>query len=378
MMKKAQLYFATNRKHEGRDRWNPTGYGKKFSSDGHENLRFGEITIEYDENEVKEYVTKRHKDGRIGDGEGLSVKLSKAAKKRSVIKAYEDLMSEVDVPISFESNSSTRFFRDIKDFMMGGNDVVLFLHGYAVDWEDAVGSALSLEMMLNSKRKNNEKNVRVILFSWPSNGSNMPFAAYKSDRSDARDSAKSVGRGILKLRDFLSTLKRHAEEEKFQVCSGKIHLLCHSMGNYVLENALASKVLGYSGGTLPRIFDQIFLCAPDVRDDAMEQGALNRLHEMGNRVSIYYNDGDVAMHFSEYTKHFGDRLGHTGNARPAMVHNKIHQIDCSCVVRGFTEHSYYQWATVNEDIMQSILGVRLDDPERKRKRRAQSREWEMF
>ena len=38
--------------------------------------------------------------------------------------------------------------------MMGGNDVVLFMHGYAVDWEDAVASAMSLEFMLNSKRGN--------------------------------------------------------------------------------------------------------------------------------------------------------------------------------------------------------------------------------
>lgn len=257
---------------------------------------------------------------------------------------------------------------------MGGNDVVLFMHGYAVDWEDAVASAMSLEFMLNSKRGNGSKEVKVILFSWPSNGSNMPFAAYKSDRSDARDSAKSVGRGILKLRDFLSTLKRHTDNEAEKVCNSKIHLLCHSMGKYVLENALAYKVLGYSGGTLPRIFDQIFLCAPDLRDDAMEKSALSRLHEMGNRVSIYYNDGDVAMHFSEYTKHFGDRLGHTGNARPAMIHNKVHQIDCTPIVKGFTEHSYYQWATVNEDIMQSIQGVPLDDDSRMRRRR----EWEMF
>lgn len=375
-MKKTQIYFATNRKHEGRDRWNPDGYGKKFSSDGHENLRFGEVTVEYYENTVNEFLKEKFKGNKVGDGEGMTAKLSKMVKKGSTINAYKDLSTEG--PVDFENNSSTRFFRDIKNHMMDNNDVVLFMHGYAVDWEDAVASALSLEFVLNSKRKNGDKEVKVILFSWPSNGSNMPFAAYKSDRSDARDSAKSVGRGILKLRDFLSTLKRHSENSEERVCDSKIHLLCHSMGNYVLENALASKVLGYSGGTLPRIFDQIFLCAPDVRDDAMEKSSFNRLHEMGNRVSIYYNDGDVAMHFSEYTKYFGDRLGHTGNARPAMVHNKVHQIDCSAIVKGFTEHSYYQWATVNEDIMQSIQGISLDDTTRKRKRRAQSREWEMF
>jgi hypothetical protein len=70
-------------------------------------------------------------------------------------------------------------------------------------------------------------------------------------------------------------------------------------------------------------------------------------------------------------------LGHSGNARPALIHNKVHQVDCSEIIRGFVEHSYYQWATVNEDIQQSIDGVAFDDESRKRKREAQSREWKM-
>ena len=28
-----ELYFATNRKHQGDDRWHPTGYGTTFSDD---------------------------------------------------------------------------------------------------------------------------------------------------------------------------------------------------------------------------------------------------------------------------------------------------------------------------------------------------------
>lgn len=35
------IYLATNRCHEGDDRWHPVRYGKVFSSDGMENLRFG-------------------------------------------------------------------------------------------------------------------------------------------------------------------------------------------------------------------------------------------------------------------------------------------------------------------------------------------------
>lgn len=377
-MKKAQLYFATNRNHEGENQWKPTGYGKSFSNDGHENVRFGELTLEYDENDAQSFLQRKFKSDCIGDGEKLGSELSKYV-KNAVIKAYPDSTSKATSPIDFENNSSTHFFRDLKNHMSEGRDVVVYIHGYAVDWKDAVASAIALELMLNSKRGTKDKPVKVVLFSWPSNGSNMPYAAYKSDRVDARDSGKSIGRALLKLRDFLATLHEGASKDDDTLCGGNIHLLCHSMGNYVLENALSAKLIPYAnGGRLPRIFDQIFLCAPDIRDDAFEREVFSRFHEMGNNVTIYYNHGDLAMNFSKYTKHFDDRLGHTGNSRPALIHNKIHQVDCSLIVRGIVEHSYYLWATVNDDIQKTIAGLPFDDPLRRRKREAQSREWTMI
>ena len=45
-MTKLTLYYATNRKHEGKDRWHPESYGTKFSDDGMENLRFGAVSVE--------------------------------------------------------------------------------------------------------------------------------------------------------------------------------------------------------------------------------------------------------------------------------------------------------------------------------------------
>ena len=37
------LYYGTNRGHLGSQRFSPTGYGPKFSGDGAENLRFGNL-----------------------------------------------------------------------------------------------------------------------------------------------------------------------------------------------------------------------------------------------------------------------------------------------------------------------------------------------
>ena len=52
-----------------------------------------------------------------------------------------------------------------------------------------------------------------------------------------------------------------------------------------------------------------------------------------------------------------------------MVHHKVHQVDCSPIVSGMVEHSYYQWGPVNTDIRQSIDGVSHQDSLRRRVKR---------
>ena len=57
-MSNTSLFFATNRGHQGSDRWKPKNYGKTFSKDGMQNLRFGELTLTVDDGEVKLYFSK--------------------------------------------------------------------------------------------------------------------------------------------------------------------------------------------------------------------------------------------------------------------------------------------------------------------------------
>jgi len=149
------------------------------------------------------------------------------------------------------------------------------------------------------------------------------------------------------------------------------------MGNYVLQKGLENKLIGYSNGSiLPRMFKHIFLCAPDVTDNVFEPNqGMARLHEMAQNVTVYFNKGDLAMNISKFTKNAADRLGQVGNSRPALIHNKVHQVDCSPIVKGMVEHSYYLWATVNQDIRQSVLDVSFDDTSRNRRQIGQSKEW---
>jgi esterase/lipase superfamily enzyme len=99
---------------------------------------------------------------------------------------------------------------------------------------------------------------------------------------------------------------------------------------------------------------------------------------LARSVSVYHNRGDAALVISDFTKGNPDRLGSNGPARPNLVHNKIHQIDCTPIVTGLVEHSYYLVGNVNGDIRMSIDGVTHEDPRRHRTQRGVlGNQWEM-
>lgn len=70
-MTELRLFYATNRNHLGKDRWHPDGYGKKFSDDGVENLRFGRVLVKADESRLAKYLDADRESMGQGDGEGL-------------------------------------------------------------------------------------------------------------------------------------------------------------------------------------------------------------------------------------------------------------------------------------------------------------------
>ena len=377
-MAEYRLYYATNRNHQGSDRWHPSAYGSKFSQDGMENLRFGVVTVKADARKVKKYLSEDLGRGGTGNGEKLAGYL--AEKTRSArIDAFEE---RIDSDIAQAAQKRIKLgllvmFKDLQKTMQAASDVLLYIHGFNVSWYDAVGAALALQLMLeHSPVRDPAQGLVVTLFTWPSDGLALPWVSYKSDRSEAAGSGAAVGRGMLKVRDFLAGLRDRSPRGRgpAELCGQDIHLLCHSMGNYLLQHAL-QRVDDYTpGSALPRLFEHVFLCAPDVDDDALESGnPLGRVHEIARSVSVYHNRGDVAMYISDYSKGHPDRLGGTGAARPALLHNKVHQIDCAPVVSGIVEHSYYLSGHTNEDIRASIDGRPHEDVNRRRERSTQLR-----
>lgn len=358
------IFFATNRRHQGRNRWAPRDYSGRFSGDGAENLRVGKVEMEVDEAEV-EHLLEADCGFGVGDGEALAKYLHECSESAS-IEAFEELLSKNESDTSQPEGNfgSSRLFRELREPALAHRDILIFVHGFNVSWWRAVASAMSLEFMLNHKSKSE---IAVVLFTWPSNGRVIPYWSYFSDRSDARSSGAAVGRGFLKLRDFLVEELRRSRRAGEDPCKRSIHLLCHSMGNYVLQEALERTAEFSTGGRLPRIFDHVFLCAPDVADDVFERGEpLSGLPSMAENVTVYHNRGDLAMPVSDYTKGNSDRLGWRGANRPAELDGRVHVVDCSDIVTGFTEHGYHNSGHVAADIAQSLDHIKPDAPERDR------------
>jgi len=392
---RTSVYYATNRGHEGADRFAPTRYGTRFSSDGMENLRFGRVTFDADDEPVRELLARRRDFTGPGDGEALQDHFARCARHSQVIEAYQEVIKDKSVSDVAQKEppklGSLAMFSDLRADMQRGVDMLVLIHGYNVDWEEAVGTAAAFEAMLNrpDPRRPDDpvQPVRVILFTWPSDGQALPWVSYKSDRADARSAAGAVGRAMLKLRDFLHQLGREvrldksneaqtraqlaaqgvtresevaralAQVESTQLCGQKIHLLAHSMGNFVLQHALDRLWEHSPGNALPRMFEHVFLAAADIDDDVLDIGGpMEHVHQIANRVAIYHNVNDTALRVSDYTKGNPERLGQRGAARPQALHQKIYQVDCSAIVSGLTQHSYYANGIIALDIRKALQG----------------------
>ncbi len=388
------LYFATNRGHEGVNRFQPDRYGKRFSTDGMENLRFGRLVFKTDPERVAQLLnTAPNPLMGPGDGESLQGYFASCARNSQRIQAYEENIPHTGLSEQEQAHvklGSKAMFADLGADMQAGRDLLVLVHGFNVSWEEAVGTAAAFEAVLNRfdpalDRADSFQPVRVVLFSWPSDGMALPYVSYKNDRADARGSAGAFGRALLKLRDHLHSLGREARQSNLrisalrtaladrpraeveravaqldstQLCGRKIHLLAHSMGNYLLQCAI-ERLLDYSPGpTLPRLFDQIVMAAPDVDDNVFEPGQeMERLHQVAQSVMVLHNANDSALRVSDYTKGNPDRLGQHGAAHPQLLHQKIYQVDCAPLVSGLTQHSYYTNGRVARDIRLALQGL---------------------
>lgn len=202
---------------------------------------------------------------------------------------------------------SACMFHDLHGAMLGEReeraDVLFFIHGFNYKLDDSLEE---IDRLLDVYVRPAGSTIKhLVYFSWPSVGR---ITAYRDDQEDAIATGLVLGRLFRTITDYL----RHTiAGQTSQRCNHRIHLMCHSMGNQVLEHMVAS-LLQAPHPPSP-IFSEIVLAHADIAWNALEPGKpLHELPAFGRRIHLYTHESDDALLISDWTKNGQKRLGRHG------------------------------------------------------------------
>ena len=251
--------------------------------------------------------------------------------------------------------------------MVKKGDALVFVHDYDHTFREAAGRAIQLKQWLAA----GGKDVTLLLFTWPSAGAGVTPRTYADDRRRAEASGLALGRAILKATDFIRNTAREAR------CDGRIHLLCHSMGNWAIRGAVQG-MRTFVGNNIPPLFDEVILAAADEDDDTLQAGhKIAPLLRGCRRLTVYYNHQDLALKASDYAMGNPDRLGRSGPRRSAAgsgaeLSPKISVVNVAPVINWLakgatawtgdpTGHQYFRNNRRVRQDMVDVLKGRLDE-----------------
>jgi esterase/lipase superfamily enzyme len=268
---------------------------------------------------------------------------------------------------------SRTIFDALRQDMAGGKETIVFVHGFSNTFVNAVERAARIVDFYGGTRN-------IFAFSWPSVGSllpiPLPYADYAHDRKTAQISGPAIARTLKILYDYIDGLAAA------QHCRGKLHLLCHSMGNFALRWALqallrlppadttgSALLTGMPSGdpdpaVLRRTFDQIILAAADEDEDAFDDAAkLKYLPRLGSAVTVYSNKRDwILSKLSAVTKFNGPRLGSFGPDNMGPISDKVSSVDVSDVENFGEDPESHQYYRILPRVRDDIVEVLADKP----------------
>lgn len=194
----------------------------------------------------------------------------------------------------------------------GTGDIVISIHGYNNDAEDAFKSHKTLTQNL---AKHGLDNAVFVGYSWPSKGS---FTNYLEDDSDARETAIHLVKSGLRLFALLS------EPD----CRIRVHVMAHSMGALVVREALRA-----ASGSKPTRegswgLTQLLFYGADISSTSLKTEAAAELFGKSQRFTNYFNRHDAVLATSNVKRFLSSpRLGRHG--APAEVLHKMVDVDMS-------------------------------------------------
>ena len=148
--------------------------------------------------------------------------------------------------------------------------VTFFVHGYNVGWQDA---ARRYQKLCDGLFAGPESMGLCISFDWPSKGS---VVDYLPDREHARECANDLAGVLSALFDWLVGKQALAVKNPDLVCRAKVSVISHSMGNYLLQKAMAAAWTRSNQPLLVSLINQLVMVAADVDNDLFEPDRLGR------------------------------------------------------------------------------------------------------
>ncbi len=200
------------------------------------------------------------------------------------------------------------FFDDMHhELTLNGNNVLVFVHGYNVSFEDAARRTAQMAFDLKFPGA-------PVFYSWPSQAN---WYGYRHDSENIKNSVDQI-------KSFLTEIAAKSK-------ATSINLVAHSMGNVGLTSAL----LRMSDSTK---FNQIVLAAPDIDAEVFKHDIAPKIVPRGNRVTLYTSKTDLALIASKYFNH-GQRAGDSGSE--LLLVPGMQTIDATAVDSSLLGHSYY-------------------------------------
>lgn len=165
---------------------------------------------------------------------------------------------------------SERAFLDALD---AKDSAFLFVHGFNVSFESAAMRAAQLKV-------DGRYDGQAMIYSWPTKHVRLrPGPPYRASQREAEAARRH-------FRDFLRMIRDDGQ-------SRKLHIVAHSMGNYMMMEVLAALREEAADGGLP-LFGEIIFAAPDVDRDEFVDLA-RRIDGLGRGMTLYASSRDVSM-----------------------------------------------------------------------------------
>ena len=204
--------------------------------------------------------------------------------------------------------------------------LMLFVHGYCATFRDAARRTAQMAYDMNYQGP-------AMFFSWPA-GSDLERieerANYLKDLRRAEESDD----------DLITVIENISRWSGAQ----RVHLVAHSMGNFILTEAL--KTIDDRNGKKenpPRFFDQVVMAAPDLDAKGFVKSSGKRLRGFSRRITVYASRQDKALKISKSVNGF-EPLGLLNEfSRQGAEANLYELVDASTAESGWFDsgHVYY-------------------------------------